>query len=203
MHGSNNQVLLANNRITRVMFENGENNFGIEIWGGGNSGIIANNYCKLNWSGRYIWSAGSGIHVRDSINFSILNNIVVGARHGIEAPFGTVAKNNLYSGLLFEREVSGVVAEGSIGADPLFVADQAPKLQPNSPCINAGTADARYNDRDGSRNDIGPSGGAWFDPDGWTTENPVVISFDLSPDQVLEGVEPEIILSEGLAVSAP
>jgi hypothetical protein len=85
----------------------------------------------------------------------------------------------------------------------LFVENEAPKLQSSSPCINAGTPDPRYNDRDGTRNDIGPSGGAWFDPDGWTTENPVVISFDLSPDQVLEGVDTEVILSEGQAVSAP
>jgi hypothetical protein len=31
----------------------------------------------------------------------------------------------------------------------------------------------------------------------------VVISFDLLPDQVLEGVDTEVILSEGQAVSVP
>jgi hypothetical protein len=85
----------------------------------------------------------------------------------------------------------------------LFIDGNPYKLAAGSPCINAGTSDPRYNDRDGTRNDIGPSGGAWFDPDGWTRENPVVISFDLSPDQVLEGVDTEVILSEGQAVSAP
>jgi hypothetical protein len=149
---------------------------------------------------------GDGIYVRDFTQATITNNIVVGARFGISAPFGVVAKNNLYwaspwGGSLLEA--NGVIAEGTLYMDPLFVANEAPKLQPTSPCINAGTADPRYNDRDGTRNDIGPSGGAWFDPDGWTTENPVVISFDLSPDQVLEGVDTEVILSEGQAVSVP
>ena len=87
-------------------------------------------------------------------------------------------------------------------SDPGF-GDTFYVLKSDSILKNAGTNDPRYNDRDGSRNDIGPSGGAWFDPDGWTTENPVVISFDLSPDAVLEGVDTEVILSEGQAVSAP
>lgn len=88
-------------------------------------------------------------------------------------------------------------------ANPLYLENEAPKLQLTLPLINAGTTDPRYNNRDGTRNTIGPSGGPWIDPDGWTTENPVVISFDLSPDMVLEGVDTDVILSEGQAVSAP
>jgi hypothetical protein len=149
---------------------------------------------------------GDGVYIRDFTQATIINNLVVGAKHGISAPFGVVAQNNLYwaspwGGSL--REANGVIAEGTLYTDPLFVAGEEPKLQATSPCLNAGTPDPRYNDRDGSRNDIGPSGGAWYDPDGWTTENPVVISFDLSPDVVLEGVDTEVILSEGQAVSAP
>jgi hypothetical protein len=87
--------------------------------------------------------------------------------------------------------------------DPLFVVGEEPKLQATSPCINAGTPDPRYNDRDGSRNDIGPSGGAWFDPDGWTTTKPVVLSFDISSDIVLEGEVTTIDLSAGQAISQP
>jgi hypothetical protein len=97
----------------------------------------------------------------------------------------------------------GVVPSNNISVDPLFVADQAPKLQAGSPCINAGTPDPLYNDRDGSQNDIGPAGGAWFDPEGWTTDKPVVISFDLSPEQVLEGADTEVVISNGGAVSQP
>ena len=148
-----------------------------------------------------------GVFIQNSTAVKVRNNLFFGCMREVHANFGVVVQNNLawsdqphFRGFQLGDDVT---AENSIEADPLFVPGQAPKLQPTSPCINAGTSDARYNDRNGSRNDIGPSGGGWFDPDGWTTENPVVISFDLSPDQVLEGVEPEVILSEGLAVSAP
>ena len=35
------------------------------------------------------------------------------------------------------------------------------------------------------------------------TDKPVVISFDISPELVLEGVDTEVIISGGTAVSAP
>lgn len=206
---SNSQFHISNNRIVRVGYNyegNGEN--GIDLRGAGNKAFISNNYCQLDfWGDDWRSPRGSGIYVRDFTDTIILNNIVVGARYGISAPFGVIAKNNIYwsfpARFIDNREENGVLAEGTLYTNPLFVTDQAPTLQPTSPCINAGTSDPRYNDRDGSRNDIGPSGGPWIDPDGWTTENPVVISFDLSPDMVLEGVDTEVILSEGQAVSAP
>jgi hypothetical protein len=76
-------------------------------------------------------------------------------------------------------------------------------LAADSPCINAGTEDPIYANRDGTRNTIGPSGGTLYDPDARTTENPVVISFDLGPEQALEGEATEILLSNGQAVSQP
>ena len=72
-----------------------------------------------------------------------------------------------------------------------------------SPLIDAGTQDPRYNDRNGTRNDIGPSGGSWYDPEGWTTEKPVVISFDLLPDQVLERVNDIVTIYKIRAASSP
>jgi hypothetical protein len=203
---SNSSIVITNNRILRVGYNwDGDGKNGIDLRGGGNTALIANNYCQLQYYGGDYWGVrGDGIYVRDFNQATIINNIIVGAKHGISAPFGVLAQNNLYWASPWNaREANGVIAEGTLYTDPLFVENEAPKLQSSSPCINAGTPDPRYNDRDGTRNDIGPSGGAWFDPDGWTTENPVVISFDLSPDQVLEGVDTEVILSEGQAVSAP
>jgi hypothetical protein len=207
-HVSNSSILITNNRVVRVGYNfGGDTKNGIDLRGSGNTANIANNYCQLQYYGEdYYGVRGDGIYVRDFTQATIINNVIVGAKHGISAPFEVLAQNNLYwaspwGGRL--REANGVAAEGTLYTDPLFVAGEEPKLQATSPCINAGTPDPRYNDRDGSRNDIGPSGGAWYDPDGWTTENPVVISFDLSPDVVLEGVETEVILSEGQAVSAP
>jgi hypothetical protein len=203
---SNSKILIANNRIVRVGYRYyGDSENGIDLRGGGNAALIANNYCQLQYYSYHDGGVrGDGIYVRDFTQATIINNVIVGAKHGISAPFGVLAQNNLYWASPWNaRETDGVVAEATLYTDPLFVAGEEPKLQAASPCINAGTPDPRYNDRDGSRNDIGPSGGAWFDPDGWTTENPVVISFDLSPDLVLEGVDTEVILSEGQAVSAP
>lgn len=204
---SNSQIQLVNNRIVEVGYGwSGAAENGIDLRGGGNKAFVAQNYCQLVYYGedRYSYDArGDGIYVRDFYDATIINNLIVGARHGISAPFGAVAKNNLYWASRGAPDSNGLLAEGTLYADPLFVENEAPKLQAGSPCINAGTPDPRYNDRDGSRSDIGPSGGAWFDPDGWTTENPVVISFDLSPDMVLEGIDTEVILSEGQAVSAP
>jgi hypothetical protein len=214
---SNSSILICNNRIVRVGYGayyvsyysgsywlgQGDEN-GIDLRGEGNSALIANNYCQLQHLGGEGGSWGVGVYVRDFTQATIINNLIVGARYGIAAPFGVLAKNNLYWASPWNlREANGVIAEGTLYTDPVFVAGEEPKLQATSPCINAGSIDPRYNDRDGTRNNIGPSGGAWFDPDGWTTENPVVISFDLSPDQVLEGVDTAVILSEGQAVSAP
>lgn len=70
---------------------------------------------------------------------------------------------------------------GSISADPRFVNPVAGNyhLQSNSPAINAGNPGSTYNDRDGSRNDMGTYGGpctgypcapvADFDGDGAVT----------------------------------
>ena len=205
---SSSSILIANNRIVRVGYNwSGDAKNGIDLRGSGNKALIANNYCKLQYGGGHSYYEdlrGDGIYVRDFTQARILNNVIVGAKYGISAPFGVVAKNNLYWASPWNgREANGVAATGTLYADPLFVENEAPKLQAGSPCINAGTPDPLYNDRDGSRNDIGPSGGVYFDPDGWTTDKPVVVSFDLSPERVLEGVDTEVVISNGIAISQP
>lgn len=204
--GSNNSFLIANNSVIRVRYHySGDGENGFDGRGAGNSYLIANNYFQLSYGGSdYGGPRGDGIYVRDSSSARILNNVVVGAKYGISAPFGAVAKNNLYWASPWSaREANGVVAEGTLYTDPKFITDQAPTLAANSPCINAGVADPVFNNRDGTRNTIGPSGGTLYDPDARTTENPVVISFDLGPEQVLEGEATEVNLSNGQAVSQP
>jgi hypothetical protein len=77
------------------------------------------------------------------------------------------------------------------------------RLAEGSVLRDAGTPNPLYNDRDGSRNDAGASGGSWYDPEGWTTDNPVVISFDLTPELVLEGADTEVTIEGVRAVSKP
>ena len=76
-------------------------------------------------------------------------------------------------------------------------------LQPTSPCVNTGSPNPVFNDLDGTRNDVGPGGGCLFDPEGWTTDKPVVISFDLAPQQLLKGVDTQVTISNGQAVGQP
>ena len=53
--------------------------------------------------------------------------------------------------------------------------------------INAGPPDAQYNDRDGTRNDIGMFGGHNYIPNGRTTDKPIVIGLDVAPIAVPAG----------------
>ena len=54
-------------------------------------------------------------------------------------------------------------------------------LHASSALINAGPPDPQYNDRDGSRNDIGMFGGHNFIPNGKTTNKPIVLGLDAAP----------------------
>ncbi|MDA7514140.1 hypothetical protein N8545_02335 [bacterium] len=133
----------------------------------------------------------------------------------IRAPFGVTATHNH---LILPRprtsNVSEAFGRGGVTVTDTTYEDSAKladyilnddpfQIIENGFLKNQGDTNPQKNDRDGSRNDIGPLGGSRYDPEGWTTENPVVISFDLSPDQVLEGVNDEVEISEIQAISAP
>ncbi len=201
IQGSSNKTLISNNSIYNI-----NQHHTIAITGNSNKTTIANNYLAT-------FHGGSGyidytVMIYNSNITKVIGNIF-GSQHSywnvcIHAPFGSEVEYNLYANPWVPFSSNGGVSPlNNLNTNPLFVENEAPKLQPTSPCLNAGTPDPRYNNRDGTRNTIGPSGGAWFDPEGWTTPNPVVVSFDVSPDQVLEGVDTEVIVSDGLAVSAP
>ena len=188
--------------------DDGEQDNAIEIINPSKPVLIQNNYLHHAYEGyepASIQCRGSGNYA----NVIIRNNYIYnGHSRAVRAQFGALIEGNILRG---SNDRPFYIDDGAVGnenikipweSDPGF-GDTFYVLKSDSILKNAGTNDPRYNDRDGSRNDIGPSGGAWFDPDGWTTENPVVISFDLSPDAVLEGVDTEVILSEGQAVSAP
>jgi hypothetical protein len=168
----------------------------------GNQATIANNYIHMISVG-YLHDSGwgEGILSQQASGCRAYNNIVVGAKWGFNGPFGADVRNNLYAGFVRGSEVGGVVSSGAIFEDPLFVAGMAPALQPTSPCINAGVSDPIFNDLDGTRNDIGPGGGCFFDPEAWTTDKPIVISFDLGPSELLRGADTLVTLSNGQAVS--
>ena len=216
LNGNNNLYNVVNSHIHNV------NSYGdeaiqhncIEIYGANHVVKIFNNYLSTNH--------GGSSRVQHTINLSnavtdakIIGNIFREDHRerwtkAVYAPFGVLFEGNLWAGISptgHEFLVAGGVSLGknNIRAhrDSLFVDGDPYKLAEDSPAINSGTEDPRYNDRDGTRNNIGPSGGSWYDPEGWTTEKPVVISFDLLPDSVLEGVDTEVTIEGVRAVSKP
>jgi len=112
----------------------------------------------------------------------------------VRAPIGTVFRNNMI--VPKEGVGGGATAQGFEGGvighdiildvtDPLLNNDLT--LASDSPCIDAGPPDPQYNDRDGSRNDIGMFGGHNFIPDGRTTNKPIVLGLDVAPIAVPTG----------------
>ena len=185
LKGSNNKFTVNNSVVKGVRcIGNGEEC--IYISGASNSAKLFNNYLSGSHElQNYTNSFAASLVVEDTTDVVFANNICSFSSsthpanmYMVIGQFGVTVMNNL--AIDNNNTSGGVVAYDTSSGDPLFVDSNPYALDPASPCINAGTSDARYNDRDGSRNDIGPSGGAWYDPDGWTTENPVVISFDLS-----------------------
>ena len=177
----------------------------------GNSAYLANNYLHGRNTGNQNGMVFNNHNSSDSMAVGIIsssaevttvNNLIVGMSRGVNLPFGATVTNNLFDSV-WKPVLGGTVATHSIYGNPLFVVGQTPLLQPSSPAINAGVADPIFNDLDGTRNDIGPGGGCVYDPAGWTTENPIVISFDLAPEQLLKAVDTEVTLSAGKAVAQP
>jgi len=201
--GNNNKYTIINSVVKRTNSHYGDG-CNIDVRGDGHSVKILNNYIQKTHNGGNYVGDDHNIQIYTNTDVLIANNIFSNEATStmINAPFGASVTNNLKADGTLNLS-GGVVATNATTGNPLFVDDDPYQLGEGSPCLDAGTEDPRYNDRDGSRNDIGPSGGAWYDPDGWTTENPVVISFELSKDQILEGDATPILLQEGLGVSIP
>jgi hypothetical protein len=211
LEGSGNSFVVRNSYIhgTKGRCDSNNDDKAIEVDGVHELVLIENNYIQTVHGG--YGCRDYTVKVSSDPNAIIQNNIFDAQNtdwnRPVYAPFGALVRNNiLTSGNIEFRAEGGVLAIDNLNAsfESIFGTEFDPyTLAEGSPCIDAGVEDARYNDLDGTRNDIGPSGGAAWDPDGWTTENPVMIAFELSTDQVLEGQTTSIELSEAFGVSAP
>ncbi|MDP3790723.1 MAG: glucoamylase family protein [Candidatus Omnitrophota bacterium] len=127
--------------------------------------LVSNNIIHRNTESL---QGGAGIYIYGGA-VTAANNVVTennGIGIGCAGNFTAVLMyNNLYGN---SNDYSGSVpGTGSISASSLFVAsdtDGDPSnddyhLQPGSPCINAGDPAIAYNDKDGTRNDMGVYGG--------------------------------------------
>jgi len=123
--------------------------------------IINNTLVNNSWS---------GIIVQGS-NPTIKNNIIVNSGYGINVDAATwspiISYNNLYGNVQnYWDQLAGTTytpspGTGEISLDPLLVsfACNFHQLGAGSPAVDAGDPDTRYNDTDGSRNDMGAHGG--------------------------------------------
>jgi len=187
---------------------------GIRVRDGANAEIRNNliSGCKDTANNGHETDCGMGVFVKSGSHATIIGNVIwdcfinSGGGHLtrgdrlVYADSGTVLRYNV----LWKNTGSGtevkaaLVGGGVIPADNVnLIHTQDPKftdlangdytLASDSPAINAGPPDAQYNDRDGTRNDIGMYGGHSFIPDGRTTKKPIVLSIDASPIAVPAG----------------
>ncbi len=102
-------------------------------------------------------NAGSGVATTTSGTLSILNSIICNnTKYALENG-GNVSYSNLWNNKEGKVKYNSTEGMGIIEQDPLLTDDY--KLQPGSPCIDAGDPFPGSNDPDGTRNDMGAYGG--------------------------------------------
>ena len=177
---------------------------GIRVTSGAHAEILNNIIadCKdSHRDGQTTSNTAKGILVKnDAGEVIIMGNLIMRCMINyknskmIKAPLGTVFRHNKilpHGGYGHGQQASGY--EGGVVGVDIITDSGDPKLNANntlqadSPCINAGPPDPQYNDRDGSRNDIGMFGGHNFIPDGRTTNKPIVLGLDVAPIAVPVG----------------
>jgi hypothetical protein len=210
INGTNSKVLIKNNQIHDFSKSTGnhisEKNIGIRISNMARAEIVNNLIHSISdaTSGGKEDNSVLGIYVKSTNGTKILGNIFwnistpyksTTSARAIIAPYGKVISQNncfdtrninmhdtpTYGGILDQESITGI--------DPKFtdLSNNDLTLASDSPCIDAGPPDPQYNDRDGSRNDIGMFGGHNFIPDGRTTNKPIVLGLDVAPIAVPTG----------------
>ena len=125
-----------------------------------------------------------GFRLLGSATNYIASNIVQVQDESFYAPF---ANNTVTFNLSTSGDAGGVLVQNRLNADPVYVNDTDFVLGPTSPARNAGDPDPRFNDIDGTRNDMGIYGGPFYDPEGRTGSKPVVMQMELDQTQFLRG----------------
>ena len=153
------------------------------VWVSSAAKILAINNIVFEYGG---WNAsGRAFRLDGSANNYISSNIGYSIQN--EFVYGPFENNTVTYNLSQTGEGGGVLLQNRVNADPAFVDTTDFVLGPTSPARNAGDPDPRFNDIDGTRNDMGIYGGPFYDPDGRTGSKPVVMQMELDQTQFLRG----------------
>ena len=193
LNGSSTIATVRNNLIRRMGKEHNndliEKCIGIRVDSGSKAEIVNNLIydCRDSRTGGTNINCGMGIFVKIDTGTTIMGNIIkdcydntTNKTSGNSMVYAPNSVNLSYNNLHGSNQVGGgVISVSAINTDSRLNSDYS--LRSDSPCINKGSPDARFNDRDGSRNDIGMFGGHNFIPDGKTTNKPIVLGLDVAP----------------------
>ena len=193
LNGSSTIATVRNNLIRRMGKEHNndliEKCIGIRVDSGSKAEIVNNLIydCRDSRTGGTNINCGMGIFVKIDTGTTIMGNIIkdcydntTNKTSGNSMVYAPNSVNLSYNNLHGSNQVGGgVISVSAINTDSRLNSDYS--LRSDSPCINKGSPDARFNDRDGSRNDIGMFGGHNFIPNGKTTNKPIVLGLDVAP----------------------
>jgi len=164
---------------------NGRDNYGENqaIWVSASAKLLAINNVIFDYGGHH--ASGRAFRLDGSATNYISSNIGYSLQN--EFVHGPFANNTVTYNLSQTGEGGGVLLQNRLNADPDFVDTTNFVLGPTSPARNAGDPDPRFNDIDGTRNDMGIYGGPFYDPEGWSGSKPVVMQMELDQTQFLRG----------------
>ena len=152
------------------------------FWVSSAASIVVLNNVIYDYSGP---SGDRGFRLDGSATNYISSNIGYGIQD--EFVYGPFANNTVTYNLSQTAEGGGVLLQNRVNAEPAFVDTTNFVLGPSSPARNAGDPDPRFNDIDGTRNDMGIYGGPFYDPEGWAGSKPVVMQMEMDQTQFLRG----------------
>lgn len=181
------------------------------------------------YDGNWVGARSNGVFIQGSCKGAILNNLFYNIALNNVYIVDWAGRADLQNGCSIACPSDGITISGNfihrpgvtgfapgyqavidpslniLGTEaPTFANAATYTLPTDSPLRNAGINDSRFNDFDATRNDIGIWGGSQFDPEGRTTYKPVVLGFDLTPDQTLDGVTNQVqLLNIGAVVLDP
>ncbi|NCY21709.1 hypothetical protein EBX31_07115 [bacterium] len=182
VHAYENSTIIALNNIIRDGYHDDNYQDNWAFYADSAARIIAYNNIVYNYRGRYGDRAFGFVG-------STTNIVSCNIAYQIQDEFasGPFANNTVTYNLSQTGESGGVFLQNRVNADPAFVDTTNFVLGPTSPARNAGDPDPRFNDIDGTRNDMGIYGGPLYDPEGRTGSKPVVMQVELDQTQFLRG----------------